>query len=293
MSKMGKPFKLTTVTDSKCFGGRQQVHQHESVELGCKMLFSIFLPSSAGDGSSSQLKLPVVYYLSGLTCTEQNMITKSGIQQWAEKYQLIIVGPDTSPRGCKVPGEDEFWDLGTGAGFYVDSTQEPWRKNYRMYSYVTQELRQVVEKNFGVVDAKRIGITGHSMGGHGALVAFLRNPDVYKAVSAFAPIANPTKSSWGVKSLRAYLGDDQTAWADYDATELIKKQPRKDVKIVIDQGTKDEWMNYLVLKNFVKACEDVGQPVEINDREGYDHGYYFVSTFIENHLKHFSDSLRA
>lgn len=283
-------FKLTEVSNSLCFGGQQQVHQHESTELGCKMRFAIFLPSSA---KQAGVKLPVVYYLSGLTCTEQNMITKSGVQQWAEKYQLIIVGPDTSPRGCNVPGEDEFWDLGTGAGFYVDATKDPWKKNYRMYSYVTEELRQVVEKNFQCVDKDRVGITGHSMGGHGALVAFFRNPEVYKAVSAFAPISNPMKSSWGGKCLRAYLGEDQTAWAEYDATELVKRQPRKDVKIVIDQGTSDEWMSFLVPKNFVEACKEIGQPLEYNEREGYDHGYYFVSTFIEHHLKHFSESLRA
>lgn len=290
---MESPHKLTEVSNSKCFGGRQQVHQHQSVELGCKMCFSIFTPSSVGDGRDPSKKVPIVYYLSGLTCNEQNMITKSGIQQWAEKYQLIIVGPDTSPRGCNVPGEDEFWDLGTGAGFYVDATQEPWRKNYRMYSYVTKELRQVVEKNFGSVDAQRVGITGHSMGGHGALVAFLKNPEIYKAVSAFAPISNPIKSSWGAKCLKAYLGPDQTAWAEYDATELIKQKPRKDVKIVIDQGSQDEWLNFLVPKNFVEACKEVGQPLEFNERDGYDHGYYFVSTFIEHHLKHFSDTLRA
>lgn len=266
------------------------VYQHDSKELGCKMNFSIFLPSAA---SETNEKFPVVYYLSGLTCTEQNMITKSGFQRYAEQYKLIVVGPDTSPRNCNVPGEDDSWDLGTGAGFYVDSTTEPWSKHYRMYSYVTKELRDVVEKNWNCIDTKRVGITGHSMGGHGALVAFFRNPDVYKAVSAFAPISNPIQSSWGIKCFNTYLGPDQEAWKDYDATELVKRQPRKDVKILIDQGSKDEWMKFLVPQNFVEACQQVGQPLEFKEQDGYDHGYFFVSTFIERHMEYFSSTLRS
>jgi S-formylglutathione hydrolase len=280
---------LKQVSCSKCFNGRQLVYEHSSKELGCRMKFSIYLPSAALEPNA---KLPVVYYLSGLTCTEQNMITKSGFQKYAEKYKLIVVGPDTSPRNCNVPGEDDSWDLGTGAGFYVDATQEPWSKHYRMYSYVTQELRNVINENFPAVDPSRTGITGHSMGGHGALVAFLRNPDVYNAVTAFAPISNPMESSWGVKCLSTYLGDDKTAWKEYDATELVRRQPRKDVKIIIDQGSEDEWMSFLKPENFKNACETSNQPLEFNMREGYDHGYYFVATFIENHLEHFSKALR-
>lgn len=275
------------LTDSKCFGGRQKVYQHTSEELGCKMKFSIFLPSTVADDQAT--KLPVIYFLSGLTCTEQNMITKSGIQRYAEQHQLIIVGPDTSPRGCGVPGEDETWDLGSGAGFYVDATKEPWAKNYRMYSYITKELRELVEKKFSCVDASKIGITGHSMGGHGALVCFFKNPQIYKAVSAFAPISNPTKSDWGKKCFSSYLGEDESKWAEYDATELVKCNPQKDVTILIDQGTEDEWMNYLVPNNFVETCKSIGQPLKYNERKGYDHGYYFISTFIEEHLKHFSN----
>uniref|UniRef100_A0A6G1SJ45 S-formylglutathione hydrolase n=1 Tax=Aceria tosichella TaxID=561515 RepID=A0A6G1SJ45_9ACAR len=279
---------LKQVSCSKCFEGHQYVYEHESKELGCQMKFAIYLPSASQQPNA---KLPVVYYLSGLTCTEQNMITKSGFQRYAEKYKLVVVGPDTSPRNCNVPGEEDVWDLGTGAGFYVDATQEPWSKHYRMYSYVTKELRSVVDANFPCVDSTRVGITGHSMGGHGALVCFLRNPDIYKAVTAFAPISNPLESSWGVKCLTTYLGSDKTTWTDYDATELVKRQPRKDVKIVVEQGSKDEWMSYLAPENFKKACETVGQALEFNLRDGYDHGYYFVSTFIENHLKHFSEVL--
>jgi S-formylglutathione hydrolase len=190
-----------------------------------------------------------------------------------------------------VPGEDDQWDLGTGAGFYVDATKEPWSKHYRMYSYVTKELPGVISRNFPVADTTRQGISGHSMGGHGALVAFLKNPDTYKAATAFAPISNPIESSWGVKCMTTYLGSDTTAWKEYDATELVKRQPRKDVKIIVEQGANDEWMKYLVPDNFRKACEESGQLVEFNMHDGYDHGYYFVSTFIEHHLKHFSGVL--
>lgn len=280
--------ELNEISSSKCFGGHQKVFDHTSRELGCKMRFAIFLPSSTSDPN---VKLPVVYFLSGLTCTEQNMITKSGFQRYAEKYKLIIVGPDTSPRGCNLPGEDEDWDLGSSASFYLDATRFPWVKHYRMYSYITKELRDIVEKNFTCVDGGRVGITGHSMGGHGALVCFLRNPQLYRAVSAFAPISNPINSAWGRKCMSAYLGPDESLWKEYDATELVKRQPQRGVKILIDQGDKDEWMDYLVPKNFVEACKSVGQPLEFHEREGYDHGYYFVSTFIESHMKHFSEVL--
>lgn len=281
---------IKQVSSSKCFGGQQKVFEHQSKELSCRMKFSIFLPSTAD--MTGATKLPTVYFLSGLTCTEQNFITKSGFQRYAEELKLIVVGPDTSPRDCNVAGENDSWDLGTGAGFYVDATQAPWNKHYRMYSYVTKELRDVVEKNFPCVDGTRIGITGHSMGGHGALVCFLRNPQVYKAVSAFAPISNSTGSSWGQKCMSAYLGPDQTTWKEYDATELVMRQPQKSVNILVEQGANDEWMSYLVPNNFVKACQSIGQPITYNEREGYDHGYYFVSTFIYDHLKHFAEALR-
>jgi len=281
--------ELVEVSSSKCFNGTQKVYEHSSRELACRMKFAIFLPSASKEPN---VKLPVVYFLSGLTCTEQNMITKSGFQRYAEENKLVVVGPDTSPRGANVPGEDEHWYLGTGAGFYVDAIQEPWRKNYRMYSYVTDELRKLVERNFACVDGSRTGITGHSMGGHGALVCFLRNPQIYKAVSAFAPISNPIESQWGHTCMGAYLGPDKSLWKEYDATELVKRQPQRNVTILVDQGANDEWMSYLVPKNFVEACKSIGQPIEYNERQGYDHGYYFVSTFIAGHLKHFSEALR-
>lgn len=276
------------VSSSKCFGGQQKVYEHLSRELSCKMRFSIYLPTSA---ENPQIKLPVVYYLSGLTCTEQNMITKSGIQRYAEEYNLIVVGPDTSPRDCHVPGEEDNWDLGTGAGFYVDATQPPWSRNYRMYSYITKELRDVVNKNFPCVDPSRTGITGHSMGGHGALVCFLRNPQIYRVVTAFAPISNPINSDWGKKCFTAYLGTDLNAWKEYDATELVKRQPQKSDVIWVDQGDKDEWMPYIIPDNFIEACKSVNQPVEYKLREGYDHGYYFVASFIGEHMEHFAKHL--
>lgn len=285
-----KMSELTQVSSSKCFNGYQKVYKHQSKELGCEMKFAIFCPSKA---SQPGVKLPVVYFLSGLTCTEQNMITKSGFQRYAEQYELVVVGPDTSPRGCNVPGEDDSWDLGTGAGFYVDAIQEPWKKNYRMYSYVTQELRSVVDSNFAFVDGSRVGITGHSMGGHGALICALKEPSIYKAVTAFAPISNPSSSAWGIKNLGSYLGDDnKEAWQQYDASELVKVRPRKDISIIVDQGSQDEWMSYILPSNFVEACKAAGQPLQYNYREGYDHGYYMVSTFIGEHLKHFSETLR-
>lgn len=281
---------IKQVSDAKCFEGHQKVYEHQSKELNCRMKFSIFFPSTAD--MSGATKLPTVYFLSGLTCTEENFIIKSGFQRYAEEHKLIVVGPDTSPRDCNVAGETDSWDLGTGAGFYVDATQAPWNKHYRMYSYVTKELRDLVEKNFPCVDGTRIGITGHSMGGHGALVCFLRNPQVYKAVSAFAPISNPTKSSWGQKCMSAYLGPDESSWKEYDATELVKRQPQKSVNILVEQGSLDEWMSYLVPDNFVEACKSIGQPITYNYREGYNHGYFFVSTFINDHLKYFAEALR-
>lgn len=275
---------IKQLTCEKCFGGFQYVFEHDSRELSCKMKFSVFVPSIAKIDSCDQ-KLPVIYWLSGLTCTEQNFIIKSGFQRYAEQYGAVVIGPDTSPRGVSTLGDEDSWDLGTGAGFYVDASEEPWKKHYRMYSYVTKELPEVVEKNFPVVDKNRCAISGHSMGGHGALVCFLRNPEIYKAVSAFAPISNPCQSEWGRKAFRAYLGGSTDQWANFDATEYVQKSPRKDTTILIEQGSKDEWMSYLVPDNFVEACKSVSQPLIYNYREGYAHGYHFVSTFIGDHIK--------
>lgn len=275
------------VSCSKCFGGQQKTFEHMSKMLNCKMKFAIFFPSA----SNNQKKLPILYFLAGLTCNETNMFVKSGIQRYAEEHKIIVVAPDTSPRGCNVPGEDDDWDLGTGAGFYVDATQSPWNKHYRMYSYITRELREVIDKAFPSVDGNRVAISGHSMGGHGALVCFFRNPQIYRAVSAFAPISNPSQSSWGRKCFTAYLGSEEKAWKEYDATELVKLQPQRTVNILIDQGTKDEWMDYLIPNNFIKACEASNQKCTYKEREGYDHGYFYVQTFIGEHMKFFAEAL--
>lgn len=278
---------IKEVSKAKCFEGQQNVYQHQSAVLGCSMKFAVYLPSAV-----ESKKLPVLYYLSGLTCTEQNVITKSGFQRYAQEYNLIVVAPDTSPRDVDVAGQDASWDIGTGAGFYVDATQPGWNKHYKMYSYVTKELLEVVAKNFPV-DPSRVGITGHSMGGHGALISFFKNPTVYKSVSAFAPISNPIESAWGKKALSTYIGENVDDWKQYDATELVQKQARKDATILIDQGGKDEWTGHLVPDNFPAMCKKVGQPVEYNLRGGYDHGYFFVSTFIQNHFAHHAKVLHS
>ncbi len=221
---------LTLVSSSKCFGGQQNVYSHESQQLKCKMNFSVYIPPKAEDG----VKVPLMYWLSGLTCTEQNFIIKSGFQKYAAKYGLLVVNPDTSPRGLNIEGEDTDWDFGTGAGFYVDATQDKWKNNYRMFSYVTQELPQIIEENFPVLKDCQ-SITGHSMGGHGALVCALKNPGLYKAVTAFAPIANPSKGKWGVKAFTGYLGSNQKDWEEWDSTYLVQKYNGPPLHIIIDQ----------------------------------------------------------
>jgi len=203
---------ITEVSCNKCFGGSQKVYSHHSSELGCDMKFAIFLPSTAKSGHPA----PALYWLSGLTCTEQNFIQKAGAQNYAEKHGIIIICPDTSPRGCNIPGEDESWDFGTGAGFYLNATEEKWKTNYRMFSYVTEELPKLINANFPVIQDK-ISISGHSMGGHGALVCALKNPGLYKSVSAFAPICNPINCPWGDKAFSGYLGGNKESWKQWDA----------------------------------------------------------------------------
>ncbi|XP_034238761.1 S-formylglutathione hydrolase [Thrips palmi] len=282
---------LTETSSAKCFGGWQKVFAHESKELGCHMNFAIYLPPQAEDG-----KVPLIFWLSGLTCTEQNFITKAGAHRYAAEHGVAIVCPDTSPRGLQIPGEDDGWDFGSGAGFYVDATAEPWKKNYRMYSYVTKELPALVFDNFPV-SSDRVSIMGHSMGGHGALICALKNPGKYKTVSAFAPICNPTEVPWGQKAFAGYLGPrgsgDSDLWAQYDATLLLKNYSGPPMDILIDQGTQDTWLTQLLPDNFVKACQAANMPVVLQLRDGYDHGYYFISTFIEEHIKHHARYLKA
>jgi S-formylglutathione hydrolase len=276
---------LTLISEQKCFSGYQKIFSHHSTATKSQMRFAIYLPPH------DNKNLPVLYWLSGLTCTEENFITKAGAQRVAAELGLIIVVPDTSPRGLNIPGENDSYDFGTGAGFYLDAVVEPWAQYYRMYSYITQELTKLINDNFPV-DPHRTGIFGHSMGGHGALTIAIKNPAIFKSVSAFAPICAPMQSVWGKKAFTGYLGEDQTLWQHYDATALIKTLGWQGPEILIDQGTADEHYKDGKLNpgSFAKACEIAGVKLQLRLQEGYDHGYYFISTFIEDHLRfHFSN----
>ena len=267
------------------FGGWQDVYQHESSSLGCTMKFGVYLPPQASSGP-----VPVLYWLSGLTCTEQNFITKSAVQQLAAEHGIAIVAPDTSPRGESV-ADDPAYDLGQDAGFYVNATEAPWSDHYRMYDYVVSELPALVEKNFPVSQAR--SISGHSMGGHGALVIALRNPGRYRSVSAFSPIVAPTQAPWGQKAFSAYLGGDQEQWRQYDAVELIADAKER-LPLLVDQGLSDDFLqNQLRPELLQDACAKVNHPLSLNLRDGYDHSYYFISSFIADHLKHHASALNT
>jgi S-formylglutathione hydrolase len=271
---------LTRVSQNKCFGGVQSVFRHEAKETACPMRFGLFLPPQAQAG-----RVPVLYWLSGLSCTEENFIIKAGAQRIAAELGLAIAVPDTSPRGVRNPGDDESYDFGLGAGFYVDATAMPWARNYRMYSYVTAELPRLVAEQFPV-DAERVGIFGHSMGGHGALTVALKNPGKYRSVSAFAPIASSMRCPWGEKALTGYLGTDRAAWRAYDSTALIAERGWKGPPILVDQGTQDQFLDSQLHPELLQeACARAGVPLELRMREGYDHSYFFVATFIEDHLR--------
>ncbi|MBW4526261.1 MAG: S-formylglutathione hydrolase [Phormidium tanganyikae FI6-MK23] len=276
---------MELVSKTKCFGGFVEVYSHRSTICNALMKFSIYLPPQAIERS-----LPVLYFLAGLTCTEENFMAKAGAQQFAAKHGLILVAPDTSPRNTGIAGEDDDWDFGTGAGFYVDATQEPWSQHYRMYSYIVDELPDLIAGNFPV-KRNRQGIFGHSMGGHGALVCALRNPDRYQSVSAFAPICAPMQCAWGEKAFSNYLGSDRSSWRSYDATELVQARqfPRS---ILIDQGKSDKFLtDQLLPEVFGQACESVGQPLTLRFQNGYDHSYYFIASFIEDHIQFHAEML--
>ena len=271
---------ITTVSSNKCFGGVQSVCSHASRETGCMMRFGVFLPPQA-----AARKVPVVYWLSGLTCTEENFIVKAGAQRVAAALGLAVIAPDTSPRGLKIAGEDEAYDFGSGAGFYVDATQTPWSRGYRMYSYVTKELPALVAATFAV-DAERAGIFGHSMGGHGALTIALKNQGYYKSVSAFAPICSPMRCPWGEKALTGYLGADRAAWREYDATALIEDRGWSGPALLVDQGTSDQFLHSQLQPDLLaEACGLAGVPHDLRMQEGYDHSYYFIASFVEDHLR--------
>ncbi len=274
---------LTIVSEWKSFGGRQLVIEHDSTSCGVPMRFSLFLPPGVENP-------PVVYFLSGLTCDWENATTKAGFQRDAAALGLAIVAPDTSPRGENVHDTPDRWDLGKGAGFYVDATNEPWAKHYQMYTYITEELPALLAKNYSV-DTTRQAITGHSMGGHGALVIGLRNPTKYRSISAFSPIVAPSQVQWGQDAFGAYL-TNKADWAKYDATELVAKHARPDITIRIDQGLADGFLeNQLKSHIFEEACKKAGQPLELHMHEGYDHSYYFISTYIPDHLKRHAAAL--
>jgi len=268
-----------------CCGGWQDVYRHESAVLGCTMSFAVYLPPQAAHGPC-----PVLYWLSGLTCTEQNFITKSGVQRYAAEHGMIVVAPDTSPRGDDV-ADAEGYDLGKGAGFYVNATQAPWAAHYRMYDYVVNELPALVEANFPATGAR--AISGHSMGGHGALVVALRNPGRYRSVSAFSPIVAPSQVPWGEKAFSAYLGDDRGTWEAYDATELVKHAQEK-LSLLIDQGDADEFLHGQLRPELLQAAAaSAGHPLTLRLQPGYDHSYYFIASFIGEHVAHHAAALRG
>ena len=270
---------METLSTARSFGGTQGVFRHASRETGTDMVFSVYLPPQAEEGH----KLPVVWYLSGLTCTHANVTDKGGYQRICAELGLIFVAPDTSPRGAEVP-DDAAYDFGQGAGFYVDATEPPFAQKYRMYSYIAEELPALIEGNFPA-DMARQGITGHSMGGHGALTIALKNPGRFRSVSAFAPIVAPSQVPWGEKALAGYLGPDRSAWRAHDAVALIEDGARVS-EILVDQGTSDSFLERELRPELLEnACEKALIPLTLRMQQGYDHSYYFISTFKEDHLR--------
>jgi S-formylglutathione hydrolase len=277
-----------TVSQSRCFNGTQFVYRHASQETGTPIRLAVFVPPQAKDA-----KVPVVWFLSGLTCTEENFTVKAGAQRVASELGLMLIAPDTSPRGEGVPDDAQgAYDFGLGAGFYVDALQEPWAKHYRMRSYIERELPELIAENLPA-DMSRQGITGHSMGGHGALTIALRNPRRFKAVSAFAPIASPMNCPWGEKALSGYIGPDRSTWRDYDACALIEGGARLP-DLLVDQGTADSFLDSQLKPQLLEeACAKAGQPLTLRRQEGYDHSYFFIATFIEDHLRWHAQRLSA
>jgi len=276
---------VQTLSEHACFGGVQGYYQHDSQETGTPMKFGVYVPPQA-----KHSPVPVLFFLAGLTCSEETFAIKAGAQQHAARHGLMLVTPDTSPRHTGIEEADASWDFGTAAGFYLDATAAPWNTNWRMGSYVTRELRALVLQHFGA-SADRVGLFGHSMGGHGALTLALKNPGLYQSVSAFAPIFAPMQCPWGVKAFSGYLGDDPAAWARHDATELVKGGARVP-PLLIDQGLADKFLaEQLHPHLFEAACVEAGQPLTLRRHEGYDHGYFFISTFMADHIAHHAQHL--
>ena len=277
------------LSEHRCFGGVQRFYRHASQVIGLPMRFGVYLPPQAESG-----RVPLLTYLAGLTCTEETFAIKAGAQRHAARLGLALLTPDTSPRGANVPGEADAWDFGVGAGFYLDATREPWRQHWRMESWLLDELLPQVAAEWPV-DAQRCGLFGHSMGGHGALTLALRHPGRFVSLSAFAPIAAPSRCPWGEKAFSGYLGDDRTRWAEHDATELMARQtqPPYPGGILVDQGLADAFLaQQLHPQLFEAACAAVGQPLTLRRHAGYDHGYYFIASFVEDHLTHHAEALR-
>ena len=277
---------IEVVSEHRCFGGIQGIYRHVSEATGTPMQFAVYIPP----GTANE-KWPVLWFLSGLTCTEENFTVKSGAQKFAAENGVSLVVPDTSPRNAKIEGEDDSYDFGTGAGFYLDAIRSPWHRNYKMYSYITSELQNLIANNFAV-DKTRQGLFGHSMGGHGALTIGLKNPALFQSVSAFSPICAPTQCPWGQKALSGYLGDDAAQWNQYDAVELIKSGCRIG-EILVDQGEADNFLREQLKPELLSAaCAEHGQPLNLRMQPDYDHSYYFIASFIEDHIKFHALNLR-
>lgn len=279
---------LQCIESIKEFGGYLNRYTHDSESCHCEMTFSVYLPPQAASGD-----VPALYWLSGLTCNDDNARVKAGAQRYAAEHGIAIIFPDTSPRGDDVADEVDRYDLGKGAGFYLNATQAPWAKHYQMYDYITQELPALLEKNLPLIAGVK-SVSGHSMGGHGALICALKNPDAYKSVSAFSPICNPINCAWGQGCFDAYLGDDTNLWQAYDATALVDAGANVS-DILIDQGTADEFYDerQLLPENFKAACEIEGQPLTLRMQEGYDHSYHFIASFIGDHIAYHAKALKG
>ena len=276
---------LRIVSEARAFDGVQRTYEHESECCACTMRFGVFLPEA-----STHAPVPALYWLSGLTCTEENFIVKSGAQRYAAEFGLALIVPDTSPRGVGLPGEDDEMDVGSGAGFYVNATQPPWASHYRMYDYVAKELVEIVNAQLPV-DSERKSISGHSMGGHGALLLGTRRSDQYASVSAFSPICAASRSDWGRRAFEQYLGPNEPSWREYDVSEVIQREPSQHV-LLVDQGDADPFLEQLRPDDLRTACEASGQRLIYTERAGYDHSYFFVSTFIADHLRFHAEALR-
>jgi S-formylglutathione hydrolase len=280
---------MKLLSSNRCFNGEQRIYEHESSIIGLPMKFGVYLPPQALKGEGSSDKCKTLFYLAGLTCTEETFAIKAHAQQLAAELGFIIITPDTSPRGDVAQGD--HWDIGQGAGFYIDATQAPWTPHYKMESYITQELYQLIKNNFPV-DITKTGIFGHSMGGHGALTLAFKYPELYSSVSAFAPIAAPVDCAWGQKAFSQYLGDNKAEWENHDASRLIAQKGKQFASILVDQGMADQFLNQLCIDQLETACQQAGQPLTLRCHAGYDHGYYFIQSFVQDHLKFHAKQLQ-